>query len=75
MHKPINCFKSKEDYLSEVTNPETNETYDIELEDFKDDSVDDYRTEKEKRDDMGDYLRDRSMDLQHELCEKDCGAR
>jgi hypothetical protein len=37
--------------------------------------VDDYRTDKEKFDDMGDYLRDREMDRQHEMAERDCGAR
>ncbi len=35
----------------------------------------DYRTEKEKREDYADYLRDRAMDWQHELKERDMGAR
>ncbi|MHB1275794.1 MAG: hypothetical protein ACYCXQ_00830 [Candidatus Humimicrobiaceae bacterium] len=35
----------------------------------------DYRTEKEKKEDYADYLRDRLMDRQHELAEKDLGAR
>ena len=53
MHKPVSCFKNFEDYASEETNPETNETYDIEKEDFIDDSVDEIlkRELKEQEDD------------------------
>ena len=39
------------------------------------DIKDDWRTEKEKREDYADYLRDKSMDWQHELAERDGGAR
>jgi hypothetical protein len=36
---------------------------------------DDYRTDKEKYEDMGDFLRDRAMDRQHELAERGAGAK
>ena len=46
-----------------------------EIEENPEDFKDDYRTDKEKQADMGDYLRDRAMDRQHELAERDAGAR
>ena len=69
-HKPAGCFKDFNDYLNQPE-IETNKPYDIEKEDF----VDEYRTEKEKREDYADYLRDKEMDWQHELKERDMGAR